>query len=512
MKITNKIILLSIVPTLIIGIALGIIIGLLTGKSGNSSLSAYELTMRQDYDSIAKWEVQTAITLLEGVYVNYLNNEITIEEAKNTSASLIKSLSYGTNGYFWVDTEEGENIVSSVEGNKGKNRLDKKDAKGNLIFREFINKAKNGGGFTNYWFPKNSGGKALPKRSYTALFKPFNWVVGTGNYIDEIDNTINILKQKQLNTFINVIIVLVIMIIIAIIIIIIVGKKIAKPIILLNKKAKEIANGNLMINININSNDEIGFLANSIQIMVNHLQRIINKIKFSADKIVLAGNNMNKTSKQMSFSSNSLAESSEQLSNSIEAMKLNIDNNKENAFKTNKISTKVTDDIKNGRFAVKKTSNSMQTITKEISVIDDIAFQTNILALNAEIEAARAGKYGRGFSVVSKEVNRLAEISSRVAKQIDKLSKLGLNDAKQSEIILNKLVPEIEKTAYLVKEIRDANKNQSISALQIGKEIEQLNELAQQNAALSKETSVDSELLSKQANELLNITSLFKTK
>ena len=288
-KITNKIILLSLIPTLIIGLGIGIILSFFSGKSDSSSLFAYEKTMRNDYDSIARWEVETVISLLDGIYQNHLSGELSIDEAKNLAKSLVRKLKYGSNGYFWIDTREGINIVSSINENEGKNRINSKDARGNLFIKDFIKIAENGGGYSNYWFPKTKGEKALPKRSYIELFKPFNWVVGTGNYIDDIDNTINAMQDKQVGTLYNLLFIIFIVLIIAVISIIVLGKRIAKPIVILSAKARNIANGDLSIQINLSSNDEIGILASSLKLMVNQLKSIVLKIRDSADNIVSAG-------------------------------------------------------------------------------------------------------------------------------------------------------------------------------------------------------------------------------
>ena len=509
-KITNKIILLSLIPSLIIGLGVGLLFFLITGKSSNSSLFAYEQTMRRDYDSIARWEVETVISLLEAIHETEHSGNYTQEEARELAASLVRKMKYGNNGYFWIDTREGVNIVSSVQENEGKNRINSKDAKGNFIIKDFIKTAENGGGYVNYWFPKTSGGNALPKRSFVKLFKPYDWVIGTGNYIDDIDNAVNAMKNAQVKMLYTVMSIIAVMLLIAVILIVIIGKKIAKPIVVLSEKAELIANGDLSVKILFQSNDEIGILSNALSKMLMQLRTIVLKIKNSADNIVSAGKYMNDASQQMSETSNTLAKTTGELSSSVEEMSANIQSNSENSGETEKIANQIAADILSGSEVVNDTGEAMKTITKEISVIDDIAFQTNILALNAEIEAARAGIHGKSFAIVAKEVNKLAAHSARVAKKIDDLSNSGIRISEKSKEMLQKLVPEIQKTAILVREITAGSKNQLRGAEKITQEIHQLNRLAQQNAALSEETAVNSEELANQAEELLKAVRLFK--
>jgi len=509
-KITNKIILLSLIPALIIGLGVGFMFALFTGRSSNSSIFAYENTMRRDYDSIARWEVETVISLIDAIYQKHQQGIFNETEAKQLAAFLVRKMKYGNHGYFWIDTRQGLNIVSSVKENEGKNRINSRDAKGNYIIKKFIKKAEQGGGYVNYWFPKTNGGKALPKRSYVAMFEPYDWVIGTGNYIDDIDRAVNEMKQKQVKMLYTSVFIIVFMLIIAVIVIIFIGKRIAKPIVVLSEKANQIANGDLRVQIHFKSNDEIGILADALSKMLTHLQDIVIRIKNSADNIVSAGKYMSDASQQMSETSNTLAETTGQLSESVEEMSANIHSNTNNSIETEKIADKIASDILSGSNAVDETGNAMQTITKEISVIDDIAFQTNILALNAEIEAARAGIHGKSFAIVAKEVNKLAIRSAEVAKKIDELSNSGINISERSRQMLQQLVPEIQKTAVLVREITTGSKNQLQGAEQITREIQQLSRLAQQNAALSEETAVNSEELTNQAEQLLKAVSLFK--
>jgi methyl-accepting chemotaxis protein len=135
-------------------------------------------------DRMIKSEVETAISMLQAVYSKHQKGGLTLEQARQLGADLLRGLRYGKDGYFWADTTAGVNVV--LYGRKdveGKNRLESKDHKGNFLIKEFIAKAKAGGGYKNYWFPKENQKTPLPKRGYVQFFKPFGWVVGTGYYL-----------------------------------------------------------------------------------------------------------------------------------------------------------------------------------------------------------------------------------------------------------------------------------------------------------------------------------------
>ncbi len=134
-------------------------------------------------DLLIKSEVETAVSMLQGIYAMHQKGEMTLVKAKMLGADLLRNLTYGEDGYFWADTAEGVNVV--LYGRKDvelRNRLEDKDAKGTFYVKEFLAKGKAGGGFVEYWFPKKGETVPQPKRSYVLLFKPFGWVVGSGYY------------------------------------------------------------------------------------------------------------------------------------------------------------------------------------------------------------------------------------------------------------------------------------------------------------------------------------------
>jgi methyl-accepting chemotaxis protein len=152
----------------------------------------------------------------------------------------------------------------------------------------------------------------------------------------------------------------------------------------------------------------------------------------------------------------------------------------------------------------------VKEIAGKISIINDIAFQTNLLALNAAVEAARAGQYGKGFSVVAAEVKKLAERSGNAAKDINELSRKSLQITENSVKSMNSLIPEIERTANLVSEISVSSKEQSASTEHINLAIQQLNEISQESSSSSDNVALSSQNLEKQAEKLKELISFFK--
>lgn len=200
----------------------------------------------------------------------------------------------------------------------------------------------------------------------------------------------------------------------------------------------------------------------------------------------------------------------EETSASMEQMRSNIQQNADNSQQTEKISFKAADDATESGKSVTKAVSAMKEIATKISIIEEIARQTNLLALNAAIEAARAGEHGKGFAVVAAEVRKLAERSQIAAGEISILSTTSVGVAEKAGEMLNKLVPDIQKTSELVREISISSAEQNSGIGQIQNAIQQLDSVIQQNASASEEMASTTEELSSQAEQLIDTISFFK--
>ncbi|MFH0733497.1 MAG: MCP four helix bundle domain-containing protein [bacterium] len=272
---------------------------------------------------------------------------------------------------------------------------------------------------------------------------------------------------------------------------------------------EEIASGNLLVTANERSGQDK--LMKALGSMIIGLTEVVDNVKSTAENVIIGSQELASNSEQISEGANKQAASAEEASSSMEQMTSNIKQNAENAYQTEKIALQSAENAKIGGKAVMETVSAMKEIASKISIIEEIARQTNLLALNAAIEAARAGEHGKGFAVVASEVRKLAERSQTAAAEINKLSANSVEVAENAGNLLNKLVPDITKTAELVQEITAASNEQNTGAAQINQAIQQLDLVIQQNAAASEELSSTANNLASQAEQLQNIIGFFNT-
>lgn len=273
--------------------------------------------------------------------------------------------------------------------------------------------------------------------------------------------------------------------------------------------AESISRGDLTQDLTKNTKKRIGVYGSMIN-MQEKLIEVVKEIQTNSEQISSAATQVSVTASSLSEASSEQAASVEQTSASVEEMGASINQNSENSQITDKIATESAAAATEGGEAVSGTVEAMMQIADKISIIEDISYQTNMLALNAAIEAARAGEHGKGFAVVAAEVRKLAERSQVAASEISMLTGDSVKVAKKAGVLLEKMVPDITKTAELVQEISAASAEQSSGVGQINSAMQQLDQVTQQNAANSEELAATAEEMQAQSENLQQVVLFFR--
>jgi methyl-accepting chemotaxis protein len=329
--------------------------------------------------------------------------------------------------------------------------------------------------------------------------------------IDQImamgDRTANAVKvQKEILVF-----AILIVLLLGIVLVLFLSKGISQPLERGILMAQKVAEGDLSSKYEVKGNDEVGQLLRALNKMVDNLRKMVFDISNSAAEISDSSKKLNVEAVELSEGATQQASSAEEVASSMEEMYANIQQNSDNARETESIAQRAVVGINESNESSKVAAKYLEEITSRVSVIGDIAFQTNLLALNAAVEAARAGQEGRGFAVVASEVRKLAERSQVAAGDINKVSEVTLSSSEVSAKNLDKIAPEIEKTANLVKEISAASMEQLTGVEQINSALQLLNNITQRNASNSDEILTAAKSLDGLSERLNRAVLVFKT-
>ena len=468
---------LSIIFATSAAFIIGSVVNTLSAQKHN--LSTLQAMLNSDYDTAIKEQVENTLSMIASCDSMLEKQGLGIDERKSMIKEIIRNIRFGTDGYFWIDTTEGVNVLLPINPSvEGKMRMDAKDVNGVPFIQNIISVARSGGGFTQWYFQGiGTGDVAKPKRGYARVYEKFGWVIGTANYLDNIDKVIareRSFVRKNFSKFMetNLIICFSTLIISSFIFVFLLVHLFVRPIVSASDKLQNISegDGDLTVSLPVRGADEIARLSSAFNKTIEKIRASVHSVSDNAVSMKEVGASLATNVSQTASAINEISANIENVKKqilyhtssvvavgaSLQAMQVTIGevdaSAKDQSATVGRSSSKVTEMMASIRNVASVVESNLRALTdlneateggkaiieqtvdlshdvdegsaillEASTVIQNIAEQTNLLAMNAAIEAAHAGEAGKGFAVVADEIRKLSEESGAQGKNIVKI-------------------------------------------------------------------------------------------
>ncbi|EPZ4991336.1 methyl-accepting chemotaxis protein [Vibrio cholerae] len=495
-------------------------------------------------------------------YLQIADTALTPLKARQASLeeviTVLSEIQFGQSGYIFGYDSKGTRLLLGKSSNGlGDNFMNMQDTQGNYLIQDLLKNAKLNQ-FITYYFPKPGEQTPLPKLSYSVYLPQWDLTIGTGFYTDDVDAEIAAMEaraeeqlQQGLYTITSITFVIVVLVSVMAILI---NRSIMHPLELFDRSIKSFASGDADLTARMERFNvpEFSKLSQNFNRFVESLQNIIKRVNQVGQQVVEETNAMSQRATQVDHLASNQREETEQVATAMTEMTTTaqeISNNANNAAQSAKDAEDNATDVHNivnaaarsvqalaeevadASSVIAKLEGDVNNITSSLAVIQDIAEQTNLLALNAAIEAARAGEQGRGFAVVADEVRKLASRTQESTQQIHTMIqqlKAGsdaavkamessqqrsistVREANAAAEALQKIQASIGTIMDMNALIATATEEQSIVGQEISQRIVVISDQSSESADLANQNRQGSQTLNGRAHELYELVARFK--